>query len=156
MDHKAIQEQLFALYDGELTGPAREAVETHVAGCEECLGLVAQWTRVAGAFFRAPEGLAPERLASEAFVQRVMRRISAPRRAPRRIPAWILNGRWSIPALGLTAILLALMTEPFQERISVETLLVADGRDPVAFQRVLAGESPTSDEILGLLVEDAS
>ena len=35
-DHDVLQRQLFALYDGELTGSARQEMEDHLAGCPAC------------------------------------------------------------------------------------------------------------------------
>ena len=151
MDHKALQDQLFALYDGELTGAARRTVEDHLLDCAACRAVLAQWKQVAGVVFQPP-AVAP----SEAFVQGVMRRIApaAPRRS--HLPRWILQGRWLVPAMGLAVVLFVMTRGPIQQTVSVESLLLSDGRDPAALQQVLTGERPSADDVLGLLMEDAS
>ena len=151
MDHQAMRDQLFALSDGELTGEARRVVEDHLLDCTECRALAAQWKRVAGAFFRAPE--VP---ASEAFVERVLQRIAAPRSRPFRLSCWLPELGWLIPAMGLAAMLVVVVSGPLQQTVSVESLLLADGRQPAALQRLLSGERPSADDVLGLLMEDTS
>ncbi len=151
MDHKTIQDQLFALYDGELTGAVRRSVESHVAGCAECRALMAQWQQTAGRLFRAPRVAT-----SEAFVERVMRRIATPDRQPFRLPRWILEGGWLVPALGFGVMLLVMVRGPLEQTVSIESLLLSDGREPAVLQQVLTGESPNADDILGLLMEEAT
>ena len=151
MDHKAIQDQLFALYDGELRGVAQRAVEDHLLDCVECRALLARWNRVAGTFFQSPAVST-----SEAFVERVMRRIVAQQPQPVRLSRWLLKGGWLIPAMGLAAMLVVMTRGPLQKTVSIESLLLVDGREPAAMQRVLTGESPSADDILGLLMEEAS
>ena len=163
MDHNAIQDQLFALYDGELTGEARRAVEDHLLDCTECLAVVAQWKQVAGAAFQAPAVST-----SETFVQRVMQRIAAPHPHPFRLPApqaWLrqaglprrlLEGGWLVSAVGLAAVLIVMVNGPLLQAVSIESLLLSDGRDPGTLQGVLTGERSSADDVLGLLMEDAS
>ncbi len=153
MDHNAIQAQLFALYDGELTGSARGAVESHLLDCTECRALLADWKRVVGACFQSPEVSS-----SEALVQCVMQRIARvpPQPFRVRLPRWIVEGGWLAPAIGLVGLGLVVMQGPLQQTVSIETLLLSDGREPAALQQVLTEESPSGDEIFGLLMEDAS
>ena len=151
MDHKTIQDQLFALHDGELTGAARRAVEDHLLDCAECRAMVAQWKRVAGTLFQ-PQAVST----SEAFVQRVMQRIAP--LSPQRfhLPRWILEGGWLVPAMGLAVVLFVMTRGPLQQTVSVESLLLSDGREPAAMQRVLSGERSSAEDILGLLMEEIS
>ena len=151
MDHKTIQDQLFTLHDGELTGAARRAVEDHLLDCAECRAIVAQWKHVAGVLFRAPT-----LSTSEIFVQRVMQRIAPA--APRRsyLPRWIRQGGWPVPAMGLAVMLFVMTRGPIQQTVSVESLLLSDGREPAALQRVLSGERSSAEDILGLLMEEVS
>ena len=151
MDHHAIQDQLFALYDEELTGAVRRAVEGHLLDCADCRAVLAQWQRIAGAAFQ-PQAVST----SEAFVRRVMQRI-APAPARRfRLPRWILQGGWPVPAMGLAAMLFVLVREPPPQTVSIETLLLSDGREPAVMQRVLSGERSSAEDILGLLMEGVS
>ena len=160
MDHRAIQDQLFAFYDGELTGAARHVVDDHLADCADCRALVAYWTQVARACF-PPPAVSP----SEAFVQRVMARLPvpalvtvgpgpAPRPHPVRFSRWLLEGRWLAPAFGLAALLLVLARGPIPHAVSVESLLLSDRQEPAALQQVLTDERSSPDDVLGLLMED--
>ncbi len=151
MDHRLIQEQLFAFYDGELIGLARRAVEAHLLDCADCRTVVSQWTQVTRVAFQAPAVSA-----SEVFVQRVMQRIETPRPQSLRLSRWFFNSRWLIPAMGLAAMVIVMISGPLRQTVSIESLLLSDGREPAALQRVLSGESPSGDDILGLLMEDAS
>ena len=137
MDHTTIQERLFALYDGELAGEDRRAVEDHVLGCAECRALIARWKQVAGALFPSPHVAT-----SEAFVERVMQRIATPKPPRVRLPRRPREFGWLIPAMGLAAMLLALFSRPMQQVVSVESLLL--------------GENPSGDDVLNLLMEEPS
>jgi len=153
MDHDTIAAQLFAFYDGELIWAARRIVNRHVLGCAECRTVLAQWNRVARVFFQPPA--VPT---SEMFVARVMRGIATPPpHSFRVVPRWLRVSRWLVPAVGLAAMVVLLIgRSPVQQAISTETLLLSDEREPVTLQQVLTGERPTPDDVLGLLMEDAS
>ena len=151
MDHQAVHEQLFAFYDGELAGEPRRAVEDHLLECGECRSLLAQWERVAGMLFQAP-AVSP----SEAFIERVMYRIAMPHRKPLYWPRWMVERRWLTPAIGLAAMVFVIARGPLQQTVSIENLLLSNGREPVALQQVLREESPSADDVLGLLMEEIS
>ncbi len=151
MDHKAIQDQLFALYDGELHGEARRAVEGHVLDCAECRTLIVRWKRVAGTCFQSPNVSI-----SDAFVERVMQRIPTPPPQPFRLPSWLLKGGWLVPAVGLAMMVFIVVRGPLRQSVSLESLLLSDGREPAAMQQVLTGEHPSADDVLGLLMEETS
>ena len=151
MDHHTMQNQLFALYDGELSGEARRLAEAHALDCAECRALLSQRKRVAGTLFRSPEVST-----SEGFVEGVMQRIAMPPPRRARLPRWILEGSWLVPAVGLAAMLLIMIQGPLQQTVSIESLLLSDGREPAAVQEVLSGERPSADDVLGLLMEEGS
>ncbi len=144
MDHAAIRERVFAFYDGELAGDARQEVEAHLQGCPECRAMVERWTATAGVFFKKPQ---PD--TSEFFVQRVMDRIETQQR-PRPALRWRVELRWLVPALGLTAMLFVVM-QPAQQPVSVEMLLLGDTGGATSW--VLSNGAPTADEMLGLAME---
>ena len=146
MDHHTMQDQLFALYDGELADTARQEVEAHLASCAGCRHRYVEWQHTAKALFRVPQ---PE--ASEAFVYQLMERIDAGGQ-PRRATPWVIGVRWLVPALGLAGVLLVVLG-PARRTVSIEALLLADGRENAQAQFVLAGEPPTSDEVFGYLME---
>ncbi len=145
MDHETLTDQLFALYDGELTGHARRAVETHLTQCRECRQRYAQWQQTARALFRVPD-VQP----SDVFVHQVMGRLREPVRAPRVRSWWRV--RWLLPAMGLASLVL-LVLSPAQRPVSLEALLLADGSENASAQIVLASTSPSADDVLGLVVE---
>ncbi len=150
MDHNAIKVQLFALYDGELGEAARQAVEAHLSECNECHTVIAQWRQAAGMLFRATE--VP---ASEVFVQRVMRSLPG-HPEPFRLPHWFLEGSRLISAAALAAILLVLVQGPLQQPVSVETLLMSDRQEASTEEQLFSAERLSSDDVLGLIIEDAS
>ena len=145
MSHDTLKEKLFALYDGELTGEVRHEVEAHVANCSECRTAYAQWQQTASTFFRAPDVQT-----SDAFVHQMMGRLTASVR-PRRAAPW-REMRWLIPAMGLAGVLL-LVLGPAQHPVSLEALLLADGPENMPAQFVLASDTPSVDDVLGLVME---
>ena len=144
--HEAMKDQLFALYDGELTGATRRTVEAHLAGCSACRHTYTQWQHTASTFFPASQIQVPD-----AFVRRLMERLDVLER-PRRAPPWMVAIRWLVPAVGFAGVMLVAMASsphPF----SIENLLLAGGRETVSAQLVLASEPPTTEEVLGVLME---
>lgn len=115
-------EQLFALYDRELTGAAAHTVEQHLGQCRDCQGMLARWKQAAAMVF-----VPPTPPASEAFVTRVMRRLETPAVQPLRMPRPAAWSRWLVPAVGLAAVLLAALPGPLQQTVSTENLLLASG-----------------------------
>lgn len=107
MEHDRIIERLSEYRDGALGAAEREAVSSHLAGCEDCSRILADWERLSKAFFARPP--APTAFQTEAFVARVAARL--PGTAPSPL-AW-LTGRWLVPALGLSFAMLALSFRPY-------------------------------------------
>ncbi len=147
MNHAAMKEKVFALYDGELDPGARQDVEAHLGGCLECRAMHERWKRAAGVFFREPPPLS-----SEFFVQRLMDRIELSER-PLPVIRWAASLRWLVPALGLAAALCAFLLWPIQARqpVSVEMLLLEGTPGPASW--VLSDKRPTADQILGFTLE---
>ena len=147
MNHAAMKEKVFALYDGELDPSARQEVEAHCGECLECRAMQQHWKAAAGVFFREPPPLS-----SEFFVQRVMDRIEL---WERPLPAARRNAplRWLVPALGLAAGLFVLLLWPMQAQqpVSVEMLLLEGTPGPTSW--VLSNETPTADQMLGFTLE---
>lgn len=146
MTHDAMQAQVFALYDGELAGGARQTAQAHLQQCAECQEAVAGWTRTAGVFFRSPEVQA-----SEIFVGRVLDRIASTQNAP-VVSVWKPSVRWLIPALGLAALLV--MMQPGGRLVSMDALLLEDGQEN-GMRLVLAGESPSLDMVLDTVLGES-
>ena len=151
MDHYAIQAQLFAYYDEELTSAEQRTVEAHLLNCAECRALIAQWKRVSGALFQPPTVSL-----SDVFVERIMQRIITPRRRPFRLSQWLLQGGWLIPTMGIAVMLLVMVRGPLQQTVSIESLLLSNGHESSMFQQALTGEGSSDDDVLSLLMEDAS
>ena len=61
-----------------------------------------------------------------------------------------------VPALGLAAMCVVMVQGPWQQAVSIESLLLADEREPAVLQHILTGERPGTDDLFGLLMEDAS
>lgn len=144
MTHDAMRKQVFALYDGELAGEARQAAQAHLRQCSECQEAIAGWKRTAGVFFRSPKVRG-----SEAFVDRVLNRIASAERAP-AVSAWKPSIRWLIPALGLVALLLVMRVG--SQPVSLDALLLTDGEER-GVELVLARESPGLDTVLDAVLE---
>ncbi len=108
--------------------------------------MLERWKAAAGLFFQKPQP-AP----SEFFVQRVMDRIEMwerPLPAPRRNASL----RWLVPALGLAAVLFAVLRPtPLQPPVSVEMLLLEGTPGPASW--VLSEKTPTADQLLGFTLE---
>src|SRR6185312_4446453 len=108
MEHEKIVESLSAYRDGALSASEREAVALHLAGCADCSAVLADWDRLAKAFFRPSP--APTAFQTEAFVARVRARL--PHGAASAAPSW-LSARWLVPALGLSFAVLAFTFRPY-------------------------------------------
>jgi anti-sigma factor RsiW len=151
MDHKAVKERLFALYDGELDASARQEAESHLAGCLECRELYQSWAKTARVLFPSPK-IQP----SEFFVHRVMDQIYA-LEAPRRRLSWGLSLPWIVPAVGIAAmILLAPVPPPMSlAPLSTATMLTGDRMDTDS-QWMLSNKQMRNDEVLGFVMEGSS
>ena len=146
MNHAAMKEKVFALYDGELDQNSRREVETHLGECPDCRSLFECWKTAAGVFFQEPRPLV-----SEFFVQRVMDKIEA---WERPLPATRRNAslRWLVPALGLAAMLFAILRPmQMQQPVSVEGLLLEGIPGPTSW--VLSNRTLTTDQMLGFAME---
>ncbi len=146
MDHAAMKDKVFALYDGELGQEARQEVEAHLKGCLECRAMYERWRTTARAFFKEPRPVP-----SEFFVQRVMDRIELWER-PLPAPGPYARLRWLVPALGLAAVLFAMMRPAqTQQPVSVEMLLLEGTPGPASW--VLSNATPNTDQMLGFAME---
>ena len=143
--HEVLKEKVFALYDGELAGDARQEAEAHLKSCSECRAMVERWMTTATVFFKESRPMA-----SEFFVQCVMDRIKLLER-PRRMVWPALEWRWLVPAFGVAAGVLFLILQLRQQPLSIETLLLGDTQGPTA--SVLSNKTPTADELLGFVME---
>ncbi len=144
MDHKAIKEKLFDLYDGELEAVAREEVQTHLAGCLECRELYDGWANTAQLFFQAPK---PE--PSEFFIRGVMNRIHE-LETPKPARDWSLAFRWLVPAIGFALVFFALMPSA-PPALSMDTLLFQEANGYLSW--ALSNKAPTPDETLQFVME---
>ncbi len=143
MDHAAIREQVFALYDGELAGPARQEAEDHCRQCAECRALYGRWAAMAKTLFRNPQ-VVP----SEFFVQRVMDRVELLERSRQVVLRPAMEWRWFVPALGMAAVALCLVLQPQRRPVSLEGLLFIEVPSPSSW--VLSNDTPTAEDILKL------
>lgn len=145
MEHEKAVESLSEYRDGALGASEREAVARHLAVCAECSAVLADWDRLAKAFFRpAP---APTVFETEAFVSRVTARLPRPAAAA-------LSWRWLAPALGLgfAALAFSFRAYPALEVSDPATALLA-GADRTGGVSAAAPETSSAD-VLGLGAED--
>ena len=146
MEHEKIVEALSEYRDGALSASEREAVALHLAGCADCAAVLADWDRLAKAFFRpAP---APTAFQTEAFVARVRARLPQEDASPF---AW-LTGRWLVPAMGLGFAGLALSFRPYTAfEVSDPAVALLSGAD----RSSAVAAAPTSGaDIIGVGAED--
>lgn len=140
-DHETMRAQIFALYDGVLTGEPRRRAEAHLAACADCRALRDRWAARAKALFAAPT-VEP----SERFVQGVMARIRpAASPAPVVRPAWrpVLDWRWLMPALAAAAVVVVLVGRPAPASVSVDTVLMGE---PIGLLAWAVSETPTTTD----------
>ena len=144
MNHPAIQAQLLALHDEEVPKATRRALEAHLAQCAECRILVARWQRITRALFPTPDIKT-----SEDFVDRVLDRVAAaqPLRA-----AWWPTVPWLVPAFGLALVVFVFLGS-MRQPISIEALLLEEGRERGATHLMLASEAPSVDVMLDAILE---
>lgn len=150
MTHEQFKKNLFALYDGELSGTEYREVLAHLEDCLECHEVYTNWEKIAKTFFRSPQFQT-----SEVFVQRVMEGVGLLTESGwfRWRPVVL---RWLVPAVGFgIAALLLFISLPDQEpAISTEGLLLANGSERVPSQWVFLRESPQTDDLLVIVLEE--
>jgi anti-sigma factor RsiW len=139
MTHEAIRDRLVMLDDPELPEVERQAVLAHVAGCGDCAVVLRQWRAA-----RAPVA-ASRPMASEAFVESVMRRLPAPE-PPSLAGSWSVWLGW-IPRLALSAaaVALALTLAQQPDPVSTETLLLARAPEGSAWE--FASDAPAAEAL---------
>ena len=142
MDHKAMKDKIFALYDGELEGASRQEAEAHLAACAECRRTYENWTKTAKILFKAPSP-AP----SEFFVQSVMNRIRD-LEAPKPAREWRISLPWLVPALGF-AFMFVLAVVPSPQFFTLDNWLIQDSS--MAF----SNSAPNADETLQWVMEES-
>jgi len=124
MEHDKIVEALSEYRDRALGAAEREAVARHLEACAECSAVLADWDRLAKAFFRPSP--APTAFQTEAFAARVTARLPGAAAGPL---AW-LTGRWLVPALGLGFAVLAFSFRPYPAfEVSDPSVALLSGAD---------------------------
>jgi anti-sigma factor RsiW len=100
MNHEEIRQQLWALYDGQLTEAEKVPWDSHLRDCAECRLLLSEWKNAAQTLFPIPD--LPD-ATGELFVQRVMARVHD---LPELQPAsgWKSFLPWAAPVLGSAAL----------------------------------------------------
>lgn len=142
MDHKAIKEKLFDLYDGELAPDERREAEAHLSACLECRELYEGWQKTAKALFKASK---PQ--TSEFFIRQVMSKIHESEK-PKEVGGWGVSLRWFVPSVGLAAILFAVM--PLSETPLSMDMLLLNPQD--AGSSLLYGKTLTMDDTLDFVI----
>ena len=153
MEHNEAWNRLDEYFDGELQPDVAAEVSLHVRSCPACKAALEERSGLA----RALSGLARTG-PSEAFVQRVMERLEG---AP---VAQSAGARWLTPALAASLavamlfIALGLMGRTGENGSTEQDPLKAYVADSAEDIQMVAGnaETPTPDQVLGLLVEDVS
>ncbi len=147
MNHTTMQANVSALYDGELSAQERRVVLTHLKTCAACRQLHHASARLTATLFWRAE--APP---SDALVQRVMDRIAE---VPAMRRSWwpVIDVGWLVPALGLAVSLLVLVG-PIQQAVSVEALLLADGRESLATPGISSVDVAAADDVFGVVMEE--
>ena len=149
MNHKTLQEMLPVFYDAEFPEPERRIVSEHLAGCESCRNALKRWKAIRASL----SGLQLPAASSEAFVSKVMGRITALEEASQPEaagePRWSLP-RWLLPALGY-GFAFTLMFFAIQYRgvpVNTEAVLLADV--PQTSQWTFSTEAADVGKLVGL------
>lgn len=147
MDHQAIEQEILALYDPELSEEERQPLVAHVEQCASCQQVAQRWQRIARTLAASPQPST-----SEAFVRSVMERldVSAAPVGFRRRPLV----RWGLPVMaGAIAAWLVCAVVPQDDALmATEPLLLADASSPTVEWAVLS-EGVGAEDILHLMVE---
>jgi anti-sigma factor RsiW len=147
MTHDELKEKIFLARDREVPEPERQELEDHLRSCKECTTAFNRWETLVMTLQKAARSPAPN---SEAFVQKVMSRLSGQNGRPGWFPLW------RIPALGaaLASLLFVALLNLRQEPLSLDDLLLV-GSEPNGFsQFILETGEPSPEEILEIKMED--
>ncbi|MGH7273967.1 MAG: anti-sigma factor family protein [Nitrospiria bacterium] len=150
MDHEQFKQNLFELYDGELSATEHFEVLSHLKDCLECQQTYTNWEKIAKTFFRPPR---PQ--TSELFVQRVMEQVDILSDS-----GWIkwrpVVVRWLAPTFGfgIAAFLLFIRLANQEPVISTEGLLLANGPEGIPSQWILLREAPQADDLVTMVLEE--
>ncbi len=149
MDHEQIKECLMLYDDGELSGPEAREIASHLSTCADCRTAYDAWRNTARAFFRGPQA-AP----SKRFVREVMARLEpVDTRPPGKRPLLV---RWLTPAIAVSFVVGLIIwprPEPGAPPVSIEGLLLTNGRDGHPSEWILREEGPAPEELLALALE---
>ncbi len=85
MDHKTMQNLIYALHDGELDPLQAQQAQAHLKSCGQCQNLLMAWKNTSQ-IFAQPENL------SQVFVQNVMNQVKELPLPPLEKPFW--SGIW--------------------------------------------------------------
>jgi anti-sigma factor RsiW len=148
MEHDQIVERLSEYRDGSLGAAEHKAVSRHLTECADCAAFLSDCELLSKVFLRRPA--APTPFQTEAFVARVTARLPGTTSSAFE---W-LTGRWLVPALGLSFVVLALSFQPDAgQEISDPAAALLIGADRGPFVAVSRPESPGAD-VFGLEAEE--
>jgi len=100
MTHEEIREQLWTLYDGQLTREEKAPLEAHLRDCDGCRLMLSEWESASKALFPTPEWPSAD---GEIFVQKVMARVQALPEL-QAVSGWKGFLPWTAPVLGSAAL----------------------------------------------------
>jgi len=146
--HEDIKERLAALHDGEI-GPAESAqLRAHLNACPECRASYQHWQSLARVFLRAPS--LPQHYNTEAFVCKVLARLT-PEESARPEASWPwASWRWLVPAMSFAVAVSAVLIAWPDSRLAPpeDVTLLAGG---AALSQPVA--APTTDDLLAMVME---
>ena len=140
MNHDRLQELVFSLYDGELSGkPEKRQAEEHLAACPDCRKLYDDWAQSSKVFLPKPFVES-----SEFFVRQTMAKIEVLGRPSRRVLRAETLLRWLLPAAGFAVIWLAMVT-PYSSQPTWDAWMLIGANVETD---MLNGMSPTLNDTL--------
>jgi len=122
MNHELIKEDVFALYDGQLSSARTQEIQAHLQVCSACRDLLENWKKISDLFVPAFHFEQ-----SELFVRQVMRRVRVLSQKEERMD-WGHFSRWAFPTLAMSVIgfMAVLIYTSSSMNISTEGLLMKD------------------------------